>query len=74
MKVKLWVCAHATIPDLKSEVWVGALVLQPDRWRTMLEKGKVREILVDARSDTDVQIVRKTQVSGESLMTSRTTL
>ena len=28
----------------------------------MFEKGKVEEILVDARSDTDVQIVPKTQV------------
>ena len=33
----------------------------------MLEKGKVKEILVDARSDTDVQITRKTQVLGRKV-------
>ena len=30
----------------------------------MLEKGKSRETLVEARSDTDVQIVRETLVHG----------
>ena len=33
----------------------------------MFEKGKVSGILVDARSDTDVQIVRKTQVLGTKI-------
>ena len=33
----------------------------------MLDKGKVKEILVDVRSDTDVQIARKTRVLGRKI-------
>ena len=67
MKVKWHACvskvgtrkgALSTDQILRMKVWVRAYLLGPERWWSMPEKGEAGETLVEARSDTDVQIVR----------------
>ena len=65
MKVNAWTCAVATDRDLESGLSKSAKCQDPKDGELCLRREKSGETLVEARSDTDVQIVRKNWVLGQ---------
>ena len=68
MKVKAWICAPATDRDLESGSSKSIKCWDPKDGELCLRRAKSGGTLVEARSGTDVHIVRKTWVLGERLI------